>query len=56
MMRDTFQGLPDDETAAMLGNTAAELYQFDVEKLAPLVERIGPDVQSFHTDPVRVSG
>lgn len=51
MMHDTFQGLPDEETAAMLGNTAAELYQFDVEKLAPLVERIGPEVQSFHTDP-----
>ena len=34
--------LPVDETAAMLGVNAAEVYGFDVDALAPLVDRIGP--------------
>jgi hypothetical protein len=31
-----------DETQAMLGTNAAEVYGFDVDALAPLAERIGP--------------
>jgi len=31
----------------MLGGNAAEFYGFDVEKLAPLVERIGPERRWF---------
>ena len=38
----TFGGFPQDEVAAMLGGNAAEFYGFDTEKLAPLVDRIGP--------------
>ncbi len=41
-MRTTFLDLPDDELVAMLGGNAARVYGFDVEKLAPLVARIGP--------------
>ncbi len=46
-MLDAFRGVPDDETAAMLGGNAARLYGFDVEKLAPLVARIGPPKAAF---------
>jgi predicted TIM-barrel fold metal-dependent hydrolase len=42
IMVETFLGIPEDEIEMMLGGNAAELYGFDVEKLAPLVERIGP--------------
>lgn len=38
----TFCDVPRDETAAMLGGNAAEVYGFDVAALQPLVDRIGP--------------
>jgi len=41
-LRDSFAGLPSDEVERILGGNAAEFYGFDVEKLAPLVARIGP--------------
>ncbi|MFT5444065.1 MAG: putative TIM-barrel fold metal-dependent hydrolase, partial [Myxococcota bacterium] len=44
---DTFRGLPEAEIAAMIGGNAAEFYNLDVEKLAPLVARIGPERSSF---------
>ena len=50
MMTETFMGLPDDEIAAMLGGNAAEFYGFDTEKLAPLVERIGPEKSWFREE------
>jgi len=40
--RHTFNAIDRDETRAMLGGNAAELYDFDLEKLAPLVAQIGP--------------
>ena len=46
-MLETFRGLPEDEIAAMLGGNAASFYGFDVEKLAPLVSRIGPEKHLF---------
>jgi predicted TIM-barrel fold metal-dependent hydrolase len=49
-MLETFRGLPDDEIAAMLGGNAASFYGFDVEKLAPLVSRIGPEKRLFRAD------
>ena len=42
-MYQTFQGLPEDEVAAMLGGNAAEFYGFDTQKLAPLAAKIGPE-------------
>ena len=48
-MADTFHDLPEGELAAMLGGNAARLFGFDVEKLAPLVERIGPKKSDFQT-------
>jgi predicted TIM-barrel fold metal-dependent hydrolase len=41
-LRESFAGLPEAETAAMLGGNAAAFYGFDVEKLAPIAARIGP--------------
>jgi hypothetical protein len=46
-MIDAFRGLPQPEIEAMLGGTAAELYGIDSAKLAPLVERIGPERARF---------
>lgn len=47
MMLETFEGLPDDDIAAMLGGNAAECYGPDTEKLAPIVAQIGPEKQIF---------
>ncbi|MEY2570168.1 MAG: hypothetical protein QOE63_518, partial [Acidimicrobiaceae bacterium] len=47
-IHDVFHDVPVDETAQMLGLTAAEVYRFDVEKLADTVERIGPTVAEVH--------
>jgi predicted TIM-barrel fold metal-dependent hydrolase len=41
-MHASFHGVPEEDVAAILGGNAAEVYGFDVEKLAPLVARIGP--------------
>jgi predicted TIM-barrel fold metal-dependent hydrolase len=42
-LHETFHGLPEAEIAAMLGGNAASFYNLDVEKLAPLAARIGPE-------------
>ena len=49
-MVETFHDLPEDELARMLGGNAADLFGFDTEKLAPLVERIGPPKGEFITE------
>ena len=38
----TFFDIPIDETRRMLGLTAAEIFGFDVDALAPLAQKIGP--------------
>jgi len=50
MMIEVFRGLPEADIEAMLGGNAAEFYGFDREKLAPLVDRIGPERNWFHGD------
>ena len=50
IMVDTFRGFPEDDIAKMLGGNAAEFYGFDTEKLAPLVDRIGPQRDLFRGD------
>ena len=47
IMVETFQGLPEDEIAAMLGGNAAEFYGFDTEALGALAARIGPERSMF---------
>ena len=41
-LANVFCDIPRDETAAMLGLNAAEVYGFDVDVLQPIAERIGP--------------
>jgi predicted TIM-barrel fold metal-dependent hydrolase len=41
-IRHTFNDIEPADTRRMLGLNAAELYGFDLEKLAPIVEKIGP--------------
>ena len=41
-LSDTFHDVPVDETAKMLGEVAAKVYNFDLEALAPIAERVGP--------------
>jgi len=43
----SFHGLPEPEVAAILGANAAAFYGFDLEKLAPLVARIGPEKRAL---------
>ena len=47
IMHETFHGIPQDDIAKMLGGNAAEFYGIDAAKLAPLVERIGPERDAF---------
>lgn len=42
-----FHDIPTDETRAMLGETAAEVYGFDVDKLASLIDEIGPAAEAL---------
>jgi predicted TIM-barrel fold metal-dependent hydrolase len=41
-LRATFGTYPERETRAILGTTAAEVYGFDLERLTPIGDKIGP--------------
>jgi predicted TIM-barrel fold metal-dependent hydrolase len=41
-LRNTFAGIDTDEVAAMIGLTAADVYGFDLDSLAPVAARVGP--------------
>jgi predicted TIM-barrel fold metal-dependent hydrolase len=41
-LRNAFWDIPVDETAAILGGNAAEVYRFDTDALQTVVDRIGP--------------
>jgi predicted TIM-barrel fold metal-dependent hydrolase len=47
-IHDVFHDVPQPEAAQLLGLTAAEVYRFDVDKLADTVARIGPTVEEVH--------
>ncbi len=38
----TFEGVPEDEVAKMVGENAAALYGFDLTALTPLAQQFGP--------------
>ena len=46
-MRETFFQLPKEELTMMLGTNAADWYGFEIDKLAPVVDRIGPEHADF---------
>jgi len=51
-LKDRFWDVPVDETAAILGLNAADFYHFDLDKLAPIADRIGPTPEELgQTDP-----
>ena len=41
-LKDRFWDIPMDETAQILGLNQAEFYGFDLDKLQPIADRIGP--------------
>jgi predicted TIM-barrel fold metal-dependent hydrolase len=41
-LRETFSSVPVEECRSMFGLTAAQVYGFDLEALAPLAARLGP--------------
>lgn len=48
-LRHTFAGVDVGEVAQMICTTAAEVYRFDLDALAPLAARIGPTVAEVDT-------
>ena len=46
-LRGLFTGVPESDLRAMLGENAARIYGFDLTKLAPIAERVGPRVEEF---------
>ncbi len=47
-IRESFFDVPSDEARRMLGETAAEVYRFDVSALREIVERVGPTSDEVH--------
>jgi hypothetical protein len=45
---ERFRDVPEDETAKILGETAARLYRVDVAAVADIVDRIGPSRSDVH--------
>ena len=54
-LRLTFAGVDPDEVQRMVATNAARLYGFDLERLAPLAARVGPD-QGRNRDPAERGG
>ena len=46
-LKATFNGVPQVETEAILGQTAARVYGFDLARLTPIVDRVGPEVSEL---------
>ena len=56
-LRDAVNGCTEEEVRLMVGETAAEVYHFDLDLLRPLADRIGPavaDIVTPYTPPVAV--
>lgn len=51
-LRDRFWDIPVDETERILGLNQVDFYGFDLEKLQPIADRVGPTPQDLgQTDP-----
>lgn len=52
-LRATFgvNHVPQDEARAMMGQTAAEVFQFDTGKLKAITDRVGPTIEEVLTEP-----
>ena len=49
-LKDRFWDIPIDETEQILGLNQAEFYGFDLDKLQPIADRIGPDPRGPRPD------
>lgn len=52
-LRADFAEVPVPDTAALLGLTAASVYGFDLDALAPVAARVGPTPEELGQDPAR---
>jgi hypothetical protein len=52
-LKETFNDVPVADTEQMLGGTAARVYGFDTEALAPIAAHIGPTPADLGQDPDR---
>ena len=43
-LRETFSDYPEEETRAILGTNAFQVYDFDRDQLLPIAEKIGPEL------------
>ena len=43
-LRETFSDYPEEETRAILGTNAFQVYDFDRDQLMPIAEKIGPEL------------
>jgi predicted TIM-barrel fold metal-dependent hydrolase len=50
-MQTTFEGIEPENVRPIIGLTAAEVYGFDVSKLRPLADKIGPTVGELWNGP-----
>ncbi|MFD0068234.1 amidohydrolase family protein [Streptomyces sp. NPDC056690] len=50
----TFADVPPDEVRAMLGTTAGEVFNFDMQMLQQVADRIGPTVADVRTRPAKL--
>jgi hypothetical protein len=46
-LRETFGELPENETRAMLGETALDVFAFDREQMKGIAEKIGPTLSDI---------
>ena len=46
-LNETFGDYPEDEIRSILGTTAAKVYGFDVDRLQPIVDEIGPSLDEI---------
>ena len=42
-----FGDYPEEEITALLGGNAAKVYGFDIEKLRPIGDQVGPSLESI---------
>jgi len=47
-LRESFHDVPEAELRAMLGTNAAQVFGFDLQKLDPIAQRIGPKVSEIN--------
>jgi predicted TIM-barrel fold metal-dependent hydrolase len=48
-LRRSFHDVPEDDLRRLLSGNIAALYGFDLDRLAPVAERVGPTLDEVHT-------